>query len=89
MSDGRNKLSAWNRFAALLLAIVWTSAGLFALAAGVVVGHWLAIVCGLLAVAYGGLWWRVVARARLLSRQDGLAPWHPVERPSRSDSSSR
>jgi hypothetical protein len=73
--QGRRKLNRLSRLTALLLALVWSGAGLVAIAAGYLRGHWLLSTVGLFAVMYGVLWLRVVARSRLLSWHQVVAPW--------------
>jgi hypothetical protein len=73
--QGRKKLSRLNRLAALVLAVVWLGAGIAALAAGFLRSQWLLLPVGLFAVVYGALWLRVVARSRLLSWHELVAPW--------------
>jgi len=73
--QSRKKLSRLNRLTALVLAVVWLGAGIAALAAGFLRSQWLLLPVGLFAVVYGVLWLRVVARSRLLSWHELLAPW--------------
>jgi len=79
----RSRLGALNRTAALLLALTWFAAGLFALVIGFARGLWLPVVCGVLACGYGIAWSRVVARSRLLGWQDLVAPWRGGARSAR------
>jgi|KBSMisStandDraft_5_1062788.scaffolds.fasta_scaffold3636699_1 hypothetical protein len=73
--QGRRKLSRLSRVTALLLALVWLGAGLVAIALGYLRGHWLLLAVGMFAVVYAVLWLRVVARSRLLSWHEVVAPW--------------
>jgi len=87
--QGRGKLSRLNRFAAMLLALVWLAAGCVAGILGFASGHWLVVTGGILAIVYGLLWMRVAVRSRLLSWQEFIIPWRAASRSSRSGLTSR
>jgi len=72
---GQNKLSTVNRSIAWVLAVVWLSAGISAIAAGLMRSSWLPLVLGVFALAYAVLWLRVVAKGRLLTWAEVVAPW--------------
>lgn len=73
--QGQGKLRGSSRVAALLLAGIWLSGGLVALVLGCEQRHWLAVLLGSVATAYGLLWLTVAARGRLLSWRELLSPW--------------
>ena len=79
----RGRLGPLNRTAALLLALIWFAAGLFALIIGFARGLWLPVVCGVFACGYGILWSRVAARSRLLGWKDLAVPWRGGARSAR------
>jgi hypothetical protein len=87
--QGRGKLSRLNRFAAMLLALVWLAAGCVAGVLGFASGHWWVVTGGFLAIVYGLLWMRVAVRSRLLSWQEFTMPWRTASHPSRSGLTSR
>jgi hypothetical protein len=64
-----------NRIVALVLALVWLGAGTAALVVGLLYGRWLLAVIAVFALWYGILWFRVVARSRLLTWSELAAPW--------------
>ena len=64
-----------NRIVALALGLMWLSAGAAALVAGVLYGRWLLAVVAACALWYAMLWFRVVARSRLLTWSALAAPW--------------
>ena len=64
-----------NRIVALALGLTWLSAGVAALAAGLLYGRWLLAVLAVFALSYAMLWFRVVARSRLLTWSELAAPW--------------
>jgi hypothetical protein len=68
-------VTGFSRLVALVLALVWLSAGLFGLVLGVMRQHFLLIALSLLALSYAFLWLRVVARSRLLSWRGFVFPW--------------
>lgn len=64
-----------NRIVALALGLMWLSAGAAALVAAVLYGRWLLAVVAVFALWYAMLWFRVVARSRLLTWSELAAPW--------------
>jgi hypothetical protein len=72
---GQSKLSTVNRSIALVLAVVWLLAGVAAIGAGLMHSSWLPLLLGVFALAYAFLWLRVVAKGRLLTWADVVAPW--------------
>jgi hypothetical protein len=71
----QGKLSTDNRAIALALAVVWLSAGLAGIVLGLIKGHFLLAVLALFAISYAVLWFRAVARSRLLTWRELLVPW--------------
>ena len=72
----RSKLSRVNRAVALALAVVWLGAGGVGIVLGLIHGQLLLVVIALFAISYAVLWFRVVARSRLLTWRELVAPWH-------------
>jgi hypothetical protein len=64
-----------NRIVALALAFVWLGAGVAGIVVGFVYDGWLLVVTAGFALWYAILWFRVVARARLLTWSELAAPW--------------
>lgn len=64
-----------DRFIAFVLACVWLGAGVAGLAIAIVDARWLLGLVSLLAVGYACLWFRVVARSRLLTWTVLAMPW--------------
>ena len=71
----RNKLGGVNRAAALVLALVWLCAGITGIVLGVVHGHWLLVAIAIFAIWYAVVWFSIVARSRLLTWRELIAPW--------------
>jgi len=71
----RSKVAGINRFVALLLAIVWSCAGIVGMVYAFVRGHVLLALPALFALVYAVLWLRVFARARLLRLSELTLPW--------------
>jgi hypothetical protein len=71
----RRRVRGVNRTVALALALVWLSAGIAGLVVGYTHGEVLVTMLALFAVLYAVLWFRVVARSRLLTWRDLIAPW--------------
>ena len=71
----RGKLSIVNRAIALALAVVWLGAGVVGIVFGLMHGHLLLVVLALFAISYAFLWFRVVARSRLLTWRELVVPW--------------
>ena len=71
----RSALGSVNRAVAVVLAIVWLVAGVAAIVFGAAHGRWLLVAIAFLAVGYASLWFRVVARSRLLTWRELVAPW--------------
>jgi len=71
----RSKLSRVNRAIALALAVVWLGAGGVGIVLGLIHGQLLLVVIALFAISYAVLWFRVVARSRLLTWRELIAPW--------------
>ena len=70
----RGKLSNLNRAIALTLAVVWLDAGVVGIVLGLIHGQLLLVVPALFAISYAVLWFRVVARSRLLTWRDLVVP---------------
>jgi len=64
-----------HRAVALLLAVIWFSAGVAGLLLGFSRGAWLLAALSVFAIAYAGVWLRVVARRRLLTWREIVFPW--------------
>lgn len=58
------KMKPLNRSVAVLLAVIWITGGIAGLWVSINKGNILLIVISLLAIAYGGLWVRVVQTGR-------------------------
>jgi hypothetical protein len=71
----RGKLSSVNRAIALALAVVWLGAGVAGIVLGLIHGRLLLVVLALFAISYAVLWFRVVARSRLLTWRELVVPW--------------
>ena len=71
----RGKLSRANRAIALALAVVWLGAGVVGIVLGLINGQLLVVVLALFAISYAVLWFRVVARSRLLTWRELIVPW--------------
>jgi hypothetical protein len=71
----RGKLSIVNRAIALALAVVWLGAGMVGIVLGLIHGQLLVVVLALFAISYAVLWFRVVARSRLLTWREFVVPW--------------
>lgn len=71
----RGKLSSVNRAIALALAVVWLGAGVVGIVLGLIHGQLLVVVLALFAIFYAVLWFRVVARSRLLTWRELVVPW--------------
>ena len=71
----RTKLGSINRFVAVILALVWASAGVAGLVVAYVYGAWMAAVAAVFALWYAALWVRVVVQARLLAWSEVATPW--------------
>jgi hypothetical protein len=66
-------LSQANRVAAVVLAVVWLTLGLLAIAVGLGRHRWIGVPLGLLSAWYGVLWIRVARTGRWI--------WWPWPRP--------
>ena len=64
-----------NRAVALALALVWLCAGTMGTILGFAGGRLLLVILSLVAIAYAILWFRVVARSRLLTWRELAWPW--------------
>jgi hypothetical protein len=71
----RSKVTGINRFVALLLAIVWSCAGIAGMVSAFAGGHILLALAALFALVYAMLWLRVFARARLVRLSELALPW--------------
>jgi hypothetical protein len=71
----RGKLSNLNRAIALALAVVWLGVGVVGIVLGLKHGQLLLVVLAVCAISYAILWFRVVARSRLLTWRDFVVPW--------------
>jgi hypothetical protein len=71
----RRGLPGVNRVVALALAAIWLCAGVAGIVVGVAYGRWLLVTFAIFAVWYAVLWFRVVARSRLLTWRELAAPW--------------
>jgi hypothetical protein len=71
----RRNVRGVNRALALALALVWLGAGVTGIVLGYTHGEVLLTTLALFAVLYAVLWFRVVARSRLLTWRDLIAPW--------------
>ena len=69
------KLGSVNRFAALILALVWAGAGIAGLAVAFAYGVWIAGVAAVFALWYAVLWARIAIQARLLTWSEFATPW--------------
>jgi uncharacterized membrane protein YfcA len=72
----QRKLGHVNRAVALALALVWLCAGISGAVLGFTHGQVLLTIVALFAILYAVLWFRVVARSRLLTWRELIAPWH-------------
>jgi len=75
MVTTRSRLGGVNRAVALALAIVWLCAGVAGIVLGFVHGPLLLVAIALFAIWYAVLWFRVVARSRLLTWRELATPW--------------
>ena len=75
MVSTRSDLGGVNRAVALGLALVWLSAGLAGTVLGFLHGRLLLVALSLVAIGYAFLWFRVVARSRLLTWRQLASPW--------------
>jgi len=75
MVTTRSRLGGVNRAVALALAIVWLCAGVAGIVLGFVHGPLLLVAIALFAIWYAALWFRVVARSRLLTWRELATPW--------------
>jgi len=64
-----------NRAVALALALVWLCAGIWGIVLGFTHGQLLLTIVAVFAILYAVLWFRVVARSRLLTWRELVAPW--------------
>jgi hypothetical protein len=71
----RGNLSGVNRAVALALALVWLGAGTAGVVLGLGRGHVIVVIVAVAAIVYGFLWFRVVARSRLLTWRELVRPW--------------
>ena len=71
----RIRVSGIHRIVALVIALVWLTAGVAGLLLGISSSHWLLVGCAFFAIGYAFLWLRVVVRARLLAWHELIAPW--------------
>jgi hypothetical protein len=69
------KLGSINRLVTVMLALVWTGAGVAGLIVAFTQGVWVAGVAGIFALWYALLWARVGIQARLLTWSEVAAPW--------------
>ncbi|HEV8502851.1 MAG TPA: hypothetical protein VGR63_14840 [Casimicrobiaceae bacterium] len=65
---------------AFALAATWLAAGVLALAFALAQRRMLPGALAIAAIVYGLLWWRVAARARLLTWRELVAPWRTGRR---------
>ena len=63
----RSNVTGIDRIIALLLAFIWSCAGIAGIVLASVGGRWLLTLPALFALCYAMLWLRVFARARLVS----------------------
>jgi hypothetical protein len=71
----RNKIGGVNRVVALVLALVWLGTGIIGIVLGVVHGQWLLVAVAIFAIWYAVVWFRIVARSRLLKWRELIAQW--------------
>ena len=71
----RRKIVGVHRAAAVLLVLVWFTAGSVGLFLGFAREAWLLAALSVCAIAYAAIWLRVVATRRLLSWREVLFPW--------------
>jgi hypothetical protein len=69
------KIGSISRVVAVLLALVWTCAGVAGLIVAFTQEVWVAAVAGIFALWYAILWARVAIRARLLTWSEFATPW--------------
>jgi hypothetical protein len=55
--------------------VVWLGAGVAGIVLGLIHGRLLLVVLALFAISYAVLWFRVVARSRLLTWRELVVPW--------------
>jgi len=68
-------MTAINKFAAVLLGIVWTCIAGTGLWAAIYSGRWLFGVVVVFALFYAVTWLRVAAQGRQLSWREAFTPW--------------
>ena len=71
----RKSLSRTSRVVAFALAAAWLAAGVLALALALADRRVLTGTIAIVAIVYGLMWWRVAARAQLLTWRELVAPW--------------
>jgi hypothetical protein len=62
----RSNLSPTGRVFAIMLTMVWLATGVITIAIGITRDHWMALLFGILALAYGVVWFQVARTGRLL-----------------------
>jgi hypothetical protein len=68
-------LNKGNRILALVLALIWITAGVVAVALGLGKRRWLVSALGAVAIWYGFVWIRVMREGRKLQWSEALRPW--------------
>lgn len=71
----KRRLDGIDRFVALALACIWLAGGAGGIMAGIRAGEPLVALASLFALAYGALWLRAFARARLSTWTALAKPW--------------
>jgi hypothetical protein len=75
LKPDRLKLNRANRFIALVLALIWITAGITAVALGLSKRRWFLAALGAVAIWYGLMWIRVMRQGRRLQWAEALRPW--------------
>lgn len=69
------KLNTANRITALVLALIWITAGIVAVVLGLSKRRWFFAALATVAIWYGLMWIRVVRQGRKLQWSEALLPW--------------
>ena len=69
------KLNSANRITALVLALIWITAGIVGVVLGLSKRRWFFAALAMVAIGYGLLWIRVMCQGRKLKWSEALLPW--------------